>query len=51
MSLADELDLCDDENILSNKENFLKIGKLLGFEDKNCNEIPNNGWNMADTDT
>ena len=48
MILTDELDLCDDGNILSNKDNLLKIGKLLGVEAKSCNEIPNNGWNMAD---
>ena len=30
MNLADELDLCDDEEILSNREKLLKIGKLLG---------------------
>ena len=49
MSLIDELDLCDDGNILSNKENLLKIGDLLPVEARNCNEIPNNGWNMADS--
>ena len=43
--------LCDDRNILSNKENLLKIGKLLGVEAKKCDEIPNNGWNMADMET
>ena len=51
MSLSDELDLCENGNILSNKENLLKIGKLLGVESKTCNEIPNNGWNMANMDT
>ena len=35
MNLTDELDLCDDGNILSNKENLLKIGKLLGVEARN----------------
>ena len=34
MKLTDELDLCGDRNILSNKDNFLKIGKLLGVEAK-----------------
>ena len=43
-----ELDLCDDGNILSNKDKLLKIGKLIGVEYKTCNEIPNRGWNMAD---
>ena len=47
MSLTDNLDLCDDGNFFSNKENLLKIGKLLNVEAKTCNEIPNNGWNMA----
>ena len=46
MILTDELDLCDDGNILSNKEKLLKIGDLLRVEAKTCNEIPNNGWNM-----
>ena len=50
MSLTDELDLCDDGNILSKKEELLKMGKFLGGESKTCNEIPNNGWNMADTE-
>ena len=35
MNLTDELDLFDDGNILSNKDKLLKIGKLLGVEDKN----------------
>ena len=48
MSLIDELYLCDDGDILSNKDNLLGIGKLLGVEAKTCNEIPNNGWNMED---
>ena len=48
MNLIDELDLCDDVNILSNKDNLLKIGKLLGVEAKTFNGIPNEGWNMAD---
>ena len=51
LSLIDELDLCDDGNILSNKDNLLKIGKLLGVEAKTCDEIPNNGWNMMDIET
>ena len=48
MSLEDDFDLCDDGNVLSNKDKLLKIGKLLGVEAKNCNEIPNKGWKMAD---
>ena len=51
MILADKLELCDDGNVLSNKENLLKVGKLLGVEAKTCDEIPNNGWNMADMET
>ena len=47
MSLTDELDLCDDGNILSNKEKLLKIGKLIGVEAKTCNKILNNGYNTA----
>ena len=43
MNLADELDLRDDGNILSNKDKLLIIGKFLGVEAKNCNEIPNKG--------
>ena len=34
MNLADELDLCDDGNILSNKDKLLRIGKFLGVEAK-----------------
>ena len=30
MKLTDELDLCGDGNILSNKDNLIKIGKLFG---------------------
>ena len=37
MNLKDELDLCGDGNILSSKDNLLKIGKLLGVEAKTCN--------------
>ena len=48
MSLPYELYLCDDGNILSNKDKLLKIGKFIGVEAKTCNEIPNNGFNMAD---
>ena len=48
MNLAYEQDLCGDGNILSNKNNLLKIGKLLGVEAKTCNEIPNKGWNVVD---
>ena len=46
--LIDKLELCDDGNVLPNKENSLKVGKLLGVEAKSCDEIPNNSWNMAD---
>ena len=48
MSLSYELYLCDDGNILSKKDNSLKIGEFFWVEAKNCDEIPNNGWNMAD---
>ena len=47
ITLTDELDLCDDGNITSNKDKLLKIGKLLGVESKTCNDILNQGWNMA----
>ena len=46
MNLTDGLDLCDDGNVLSNKDRLHEIGKLLGVEAKTCNEIPNKGWNM-----
>ena len=36
MILTDELDLCDDGNILSKKEKLLKIGKFIGVEAKTC---------------
>ena len=49
--LTDELELFDDRNIWSKKDNLLKIGKLLGVEDKTGDEIPNNGWNMANMET
>ena len=48
MSLTDEFYLCGYGNILYNKENLLKIGKLIGDEAKTCDEIPNNGCNIAD---
>ena len=48
MNLTDELDLCDDGNILSNKDKLLKIGKLLWVETKTCNDIPNKGCNILD---
>ena len=48
MNLTDELDLCDDGNILSNKDKLLKMIEFLGVESKTCNEIPNKGWNMTD---
>ena len=34
MNLTYELDLCDDGNILSNKNNLLEIGKLIWVEAK-----------------
>ena len=48
MCLVNELGLCDDGSILSNKEKLLKIGKFLGVEAKTCDEIPNDGFNIAD---
>ena len=48
MNLKEEWDLCNDGNLLSNKEKLLKIGEFLGVESKTCNEIPNKGWNIAD---
>ena len=48
MNLTDELDLCDDGTILSNKDKLLKICKLLCVEAKNFNEILNKGCNMTD---
>ena len=50
INLKDELDLCDDGSILSNKDKLLKIRKLLGVESKICDGIPNKVWNMADMD-
>ena len=50
-SLIDELKFCYDVNDLSNKENLLKVGKLLCVESKTCDEIPNNVFNMADMKT
>ena len=41
MNLTDELYLCDDGHILSNKDRLIKIGKLLGVEAKTFNVIPN----------
>ena len=49
--LTDELELCDDGNVLSNKDNLLKVDKLLCVEAKTCDEITNNGWNMAGIET
>ena len=46
--MTDELDLCDVEDILSNKDQLLTTGKLLGVEAITCNEIPNKGLNKAD---
>ena len=40
MNLKNELDLCDDGGVLSNKDDCLEIGKLLGVE---------SGWNMVDS--
>ena len=48
MNLTDYLDLCDDGDILSNKDKLLEICKLFGVEYKTFNEIPNEGCNMAD---
>ena len=47
-SLIDELNSCDDRNILLINENLLKIGNSIGVEARNYNEIPNNGFNMKD---
>ena len=43
--------VCEDVNILSNKDNLLVVGKLLGVESKTCDWIPNNGYNMEDIET
>ena len=51
MILTDELKLCDDVNVLSNKDNLIKVGRLLGVEPKTWDEIPNNGWDMAYMET
>ena len=48
MNLTDELILCHDVNILSNRNKLLKVCKLLGFEANSFEEIPNKGWNVAD---
>ena len=48
MILTDELYLCDDGNVLPNKDKFIEIGKLCGVESQTCNTIPNKGWNMVD---
>ena len=45
MNLTDELVLCDDGDILSNKDKWLKMGKLLGVEAKNFNDLPKKGCN------
>ena len=50
MHLIDELYLCHDGNVLSNKYTFIEIGKLLGVEAQTSNEIPDKGWNMVDSD-
>ena len=49
MNLTYELYLCDNGNVLSNKDKLLEIGKLLGVEAKTCNEIPNKGWNISES--
>ena len=46
--MTDELNLCYDGNVLSNKDKLLEICKLLGVEAKTFNEIPNKGWNVVD---
>ena len=51
MSLKYELGLCGDQNVWSKKENLLKVGNLLGVEDKTGDEIPNNVWNIVDMET
>ena len=50
MKLVYELDLCDDGNVLLKIDRFLEIGKLLGIESITYKEIPNKGWNMADSE-
>ena len=50
MNLTDELYLCDNGNVLSNKDKLLEIGRLLGVEAQTCNEIPNKGWDMVDSE-
>ena len=34
INLTEKLDLCDDGNILSNKDKFFEIGKLRGLNPK-----------------
>ena len=50
LSLIYEIKLCDAVNCFD-KENSLTIGKILGVESKTCDDIRNNGWNMADLGT
>ena len=50
LSLKYELKLCDDVNVLSNKDKLIKVGKLLGAGSKTCDDMHNNGWNMSDID-
>ena len=40
--------ICGDVNTLSNKDNLLKVCNLLGVYSKTCDDMPNNGWNIAD---
>ena len=51
MNLTDELVLCDDEYILSNKDKLFRIGKLLGVEADFFNDIPNKGCNTENRET
>ena len=47
MSLTDEFYLYNYIDILSKKDNLLKIGKFLGVEAKSFNEILDKTCNMA----
>ena len=51
MNLTAELDLSDYGHVLSNKDKLHEIDKLRGVESKTCNEIPNKGWNIVDSET
>ena len=50
MNLTYELDLFDDGNVLSNIYKLFENDKLLGVETKTWDEIPNKGWNVADSE-